>query len=135
ISGSPSRPEQLLQLCLRLLAEGFGLPAADVLRSDGNHLTNARQGQLRSRIESRVFSQRCHQATWKKSARLFKSEQPAPLSFTNMFTGLLMGLGFFSYHVRELLVCWLFLGLLFAVLVLSGLGILLVGYAGHYFFR
>lgn len=51
------------------------------------------------------------------------------------FTGLLMGLGFFSYHVRELLVCWLFLGLLFAVLVLAGLGILLVGYAGHYFFR
>jgi hypothetical protein len=30
----------------------------------------------------------------------------------------LLGLGLYSYHVRELLVCWMFFGLLFALLVL-----------------
>lgn len=48
------------------------------------------------------------------------------------FTGLLLGLGFYSYHIRELLVCWLFLGLLFAVLTLAALGVLLAGHAARY---
>ena len=33
-------------------------------------------------------------------------------------SGLLLGLGLFSYHVRELMVCWLFFSLLFVLLVL-----------------
>jgi hypothetical protein len=38
-------------------------------------------------------------------------------------SGLLLGLSLYSYHVRELLVCWLFFSLLFvcvALLILSG---------------
>jgi len=51
------------------------------------------------------------------------------------FAALLLGLSHFSYHIRELLVCWFFLSLLFAVLALSGLGILLAGYSGLYLVR
>lgn len=48
------------------------------------------------------------------------------------FTGLLLGLGLYSYHVRELLVCWIFLGLVLAVPALAALGILLACFAGQY---
>lgn len=33
--------------------------------------------------------------------------------------GLLLGLSLYSYHVRELLVCWLFFSVLFVCLVLA----------------
>ena len=33
-------------------------------------------------------------------------------------SGLLLGLGLFSYHVRELMVCWLLFSLLFVLLAL-----------------
>ncbi|MGB7436572.1 MAG: hypothetical protein WBW49_14255 [Candidatus Acidiferrum sp.] len=37
-------------------------------------------------------------------------------------SGLLLGLGLFSYHVRELFACWLFFSLLFVLLVLLIVG-------------
>ena len=48
------------------------------------------------------------------------------------FSGLLLGLSLFSYHVRELLVCWLFFALLFVSLVLLLLGGVLASLAGKY---
>ena len=48
------------------------------------------------------------------------------------FSGLLLGLGLYSYHVRELLVCWLFFGLLFALLAMLILGSVVACYAGKY---
>jgi len=49
----------------------------------------------------------------------------------SQFSGLLLGLSFYSYHVRELLVCWLFFCLLFVLLALVVLGGLLAAYAGN----
>jgi hypothetical protein len=49
------------------------------------------------------------------------------------FSGLLLGLGLCSYHVRELLACWLFFSLLFVSLALVILGGVLACYAGKYF--
>ena len=43
-----------------------------------------------------------------------------------------MGLSLYSYHVRELVVCWLFFSLLFVLLALVILGIVLACYAGKY---
>jgi hypothetical protein len=40
----------------------------------------------------------------------------------------LLGLSLYSYHAQELLVCWLFLGLMFVALAL----IILVGVLGYY---
>jgi hypothetical protein len=37
-------------------------------------------------------------------------------------TGLLVALSLYSYHVRELLACWIFFGLLFVTLALMILG-------------
>jgi len=42
----------------------------------------------------------------------------------------LLGLSFYSYHVRELLICWLFFSLLFVLLALVILGRVLAGYSG-----
>jgi hypothetical protein len=53
----------------------------------------------------------------------------------SQFSGLLLGLSFYSYHVRALLVCWLFLSLLFVPLALVILGGVLAGYAGKYAVR
>jgi hypothetical protein len=39
----------------------------------------------------------------------------------------LLGLSLYSYHVQELLVCWLFLGLMFVALAL----VILVGVLGY----
>ena len=45
-------------------------------------------------------------------------------------SGLLIGLGLFSYHVRELMVCWLLFSLLFVLPVLLIFGGVLAWYAG-----
>ncbi|HVS88510.1 MAG TPA: hypothetical protein VHF01_09870 [Candidatus Acidoferrum sp.] len=50
----------------------------------------------------------------------------------SQFSGLLLGLSLYSYHVRELLVCWLFFSLLFGSLALVILGGVLACYAGKY---
>jgi hypothetical protein len=44
--------------------------------------------------------------------------------------GLLLGLGLFSYHVRELMVCWLLFSLLFVLLILLICGGALAYYTG-----
>jgi hypothetical protein len=43
-----------------------------------------------------------------------------------------LGLGLYSYRVRELLVCWLFLIILFVVLALFILGAVLAWHAGKW---
>lgn len=48
------------------------------------------------------------------------------------FSGLLLGLGLYSYQVRELLICWLFFSLLFVSLATVILVGVLAGYAGKY---
>ncbi len=45
-------------------------------------------------------------------------------------SGLLLGVGLLSYHVRELMVCWLFFSMLFVLLVLLIFGGVLACYAG-----
>jgi hypothetical protein len=47
-------------------------------------------------------------------------------------SGLLLGLSLYSYHVRELLICWLFFCLLFVLLTLVLLGGVLGCHAGQY---
>jgi hypothetical protein len=37
-------------------------------------------------------------------------------------TGLLVGFSLYSYHVRELLACWIFFGLLFVIVALMVFG-------------
>jgi hypothetical protein len=49
----------------------------------------------------------------------------------SQFSGLILGLSLYSYHVRELLVCWLFFTLLFVCLALLLLGGVLAVYAGE----
>lgn len=46
--------------------------------------------------------------------------------------GLLLGLSLYSYHVQEVLVCWLFFSLAFASLALLILGGVVVLSAGNY---
>jgi hypothetical protein len=48
------------------------------------------------------------------------------------YSGLLLGLSLYSYHVRELLICWLFFIVLFAVLALLVFGGVLAFHAGKY---
>jgi len=48
----------------------------------------------------------------------------------SQFSGLLLGLSLYSYHVRELLVCWLFFCLLFVLLALVILGGVLAAHVG-----
>ena len=50
----------------------------------------------------------------------------------SQFSGLLLVVSLYSYHVRELLVCWLFFSLLFVALALVILGGALACYAGKY---
>jgi hypothetical protein len=50
----------------------------------------------------------------------------------SQFSGLLLGLSFYSYHVREFLVCWLLFCLLFALLALVILGGVFAAYAGNH---
>ena len=50
----------------------------------------------------------------------------------SQFSGLHRGFGLYSYHVRELLVCWLFFSPLFVLLALVILGGVLACYAGKY---
>jgi hypothetical protein len=50
----------------------------------------------------------------------------------SQFSGLLLGLSLYSYHVRELLVCWLFFSLVFVSLALVILGGVIACYAGKY---
>jgi peptidoglycan/LPS O-acetylase OafA/YrhL len=47
-------------------------------------------------------------------------------------SGLLLGFSLYSYRVRELVVCWLFLIILFVALALLILGAVLAWYAGIY---
>jgi hypothetical protein len=47
----------------------------------------------------------------------------------SQFSGLLLASSLYSYHVRELLVCWLFFSLLFVLLALLVLGGILAWYA------
>jgi hypothetical protein len=49
----------------------------------------------------------------------------------SQFSGLHRRFGLYSYHVRELLVCWLFFSPLFVLLALVILGVLAC-YAGKY---
>jgi len=44
-------------------------------------------------------------------------------------SGLLVGLSLYSYHVRELLACWIFFGLLFVTVALMILGGVLAWHA------
>ena len=44
--------------------------------------------------------------------------------------GLVLGLGLYSYHMRELMACWFFFSLLFVLLALLILGGVLACYAG-----
>lgn len=53
----------------------------------------------------------------------------------SQFSGFLLGLSLYSYHVRELLVCWLFFSLLFVSLALVILAGVLAFYAGKYVFH
>jgi hypothetical protein len=50
----------------------------------------------------------------------------------SQFSGLLLGLSLYSYHVRELLVCWLIFTLLFVCLTLVILGGVLALHVGEY---
>jgi len=50
----------------------------------------------------------------------------------SQFSGLLLGLSLYSYRVRELVACWLFFKILFAVLALLILGAVLAWYAWIY---
>jgi|ERR1700686_3069403 len=50
----------------------------------------------------------------------------------SQFSGLLLGLSLYSYHVRELLVCWLFFSLVFVSLALVIWGGVIACYAGKY---
>jgi hypothetical protein len=50
----------------------------------------------------------------------------------SLISVVLLGLGLYSYHARELLVCWLFFLLLFVPLALVILGGVLACYAGKY---
>jgi hypothetical protein len=49
----------------------------------------------------------------------------------SQFSGLILGLSLYSYHVRELVVCWLFFTLLFVCLALVLLGGVLAVNAGE----
>ena len=49
----------------------------------------------------------------------------------SLFSGIFLGLCLYSYHVRELLACWFFFCLLFALLVLLVLGGLFASHAGR----
>jgi hypothetical protein len=51
------------------------------------------------------------------------------------FSPLLLGLGLYSYRVRELLVCWLFFSALFVSLGVVMAGGVLACYAGKYVFH
>jgi hypothetical protein len=51
------------------------------------------------------------------------------------FSGLLLGLSLYSFHVRELLVCWLFFSVLFALLCVVMAGVALACYAGRHVFH
>jgi hypothetical protein len=48
------------------------------------------------------------------------------------FTALILGLSLYSYHARELLVCWLFFIVLFVCLALIVLSGILAIYVGQY---
>jgi hypothetical protein len=50
----------------------------------------------------------------------------------SQFAGLLLGLSLYSYHVRELLVCWLFFCVLFVLLALLVLAGVIACYAGKH---
>jgi hypothetical protein len=50
----------------------------------------------------------------------------------SQFSGLLLGLSLYFYHVRELLVCWLIFTLLFACVTLLVLGGVLAVQTGEY---
>jgi hypothetical protein len=49
----------------------------------------------------------------------------------SLFSGIFLGLSLHSYHLRELLACWFFFCLLFALLALLVLGGLFASYAGR----
>lgn len=51
------------------------------------------------------------------------------------FSSLLFGLTRYSYHAKELLVCWLFFGAFFAVLALIFFGAVLAIFAGQHFLQ
>ena len=53
----------------------------------------------------------------------------------SQFSGLLLGVSLYSYHVRELLACWLFFCFFFVLLALVISGGVLVGYAGKHAFH
>jgi hypothetical protein len=50
----------------------------------------------------------------------------------SLFSGIFLGLCLYSYHVRELLACWLFFCLLFALVALLMLAGLLASHAAKY---
>ena len=50
----------------------------------------------------------------------------------SLFSVMLLGLTMYSYRIRELLICWLFFCLLFALLVLLTLAGVVVSHAGKY---
>jgi uncharacterized membrane protein AbrB (regulator of aidB expression) len=62
------------------------------------------------------------------------SRYSKPLIFLLAFTavGLVVGLNLSSYHLQELLVCWLCFNIAFVSLALAILVVVLAGYAGKY---
>lgn len=68
--------------------------------------------------------------------KLNKLEEPVnPLRGRHcvpQFCALIAGVSLYSYHVRELLACWLFFCSLFALLGLIVSAVVLAGYAGRY---
>jgi hypothetical protein len=50
----------------------------------------------------------------------------------SLYSGIFLGLCLYSYHVRELLACWFFFCLLFALLALLVLGGLLASHVAKY---
>jgi len=62
--------------------------------------------------------------------QIFRKLRGAPFQLFSF--GSLLGLGFFSYRVRELLTCWFLLSLFLAALAMLFLGAVLAGYAAKY---
>jgi|SRR4029077_3387425 len=76
--------------------------------------------------------------SWKGAFRSKPSEMGKSLNLLrenrhlSQCSWLLLGLSLYSYHVRELLVCWLYFTLLFVCLALVILGGVLTVYAGEW---
>jgi hypothetical protein len=97
------------------------------------HLPGCRLGRAVSLLSPFPSARPWKTAFHSKLSEIGKSLNQLRESYrVSQFSGLLLGLSLYSYHVRELLVCWLFFSLLFASLALVVLGGVLACYAGKY---